>query len=296
MRCLEKDRTRRYETANGLARDIQRHLENEPVAARPPSTAYVLRKLIRRNRLVFIAGGAIAVTLVLGIVASTWEAVRAMRAERTATVERARAEDMLTFMLGDLRPKLYKVGRLDVLESVGDKAMTYFASRDAHDLSDTELTRYSKALTQIGDIRMDKMLFDEATAAYTEAYGRAAALAARHPTDGDMLFERGQAEYGIGAVHMGRGELTAAAEWWTRYRDTCAKLVSLDPTRPDWRKELAYGQQNLGTLSKARREFDNARAGFLAALATWDALLLQNPGDLETLYQISDVHSWLGSI
>src|SRR5262249_50098931 len=47
MRCLEKDRTRRYDTANGLAMDIQRHLQNEPVIARPPSTAYLLQKLIR---------------------------------------------------------------------------------------------------------------------------------------------------------------------------------------------------------------------------------------------------------
>ena len=50
MRCLEKDRTRRYETANGLALDIQRHLDNEPVVARPPSTAYRLRKFVRRHR------------------------------------------------------------------------------------------------------------------------------------------------------------------------------------------------------------------------------------------------------
>jgi len=169
MRCLEKDRTRRYETANGLARDIQRHLENEPVVARPPSTAYVLRKLIRRNRSVFIAGAAIAAALVLGIVASTWEALRAKRAERTAALERGRAEDLLTFMLGDLRAQLAKVGRLDVLESVGDRAMAYFASRDARDLSDTELARHSKALAQIGDIRMEQTRYTEAAAAFAEA-------------------------------------------------------------------------------------------------------------------------------
>ena len=51
MKCLEKDRTRRYETANGLAMDIQRHLNNEPVVARPPSAAYRFQKLVRRNKL-----------------------------------------------------------------------------------------------------------------------------------------------------------------------------------------------------------------------------------------------------
>ena len=60
MKCLEKDRKRRYDTANGLALDLQRHLANEVVIARPPTTAYLLSKLIRRNKLAFAAGAAIA--------------------------------------------------------------------------------------------------------------------------------------------------------------------------------------------------------------------------------------------
>lgn len=72
MKALEKDRQRRYETANGLAMDIQRHLDNEPVIARPPSWAYRLEKLVRRNRVVFIAGAAVAAVLVTGLSMSTW--------------------------------------------------------------------------------------------------------------------------------------------------------------------------------------------------------------------------------
>jgi eukaryotic-like serine/threonine-protein kinase len=80
MKCLEKDRTRRYETANGLAVDIQRHLSNEPVAARPPSTAYLVQKTWRRNRLVFTAAALIAATLIVGIAISSWQAIEAGRA------------------------------------------------------------------------------------------------------------------------------------------------------------------------------------------------------------------------
>ncbi len=82
MKCLEKDRARRYETANGLAADLKRHLDNEPVAARPPSTAYRFQKAFRRNKLVFSAAAAVVAALVLGAAASTWQAVRARRAER----------------------------------------------------------------------------------------------------------------------------------------------------------------------------------------------------------------------
>ncbi len=92
MRCLEKDRTRRYDTANGLAADIQRYLRNEPVIARPPSTAYLLQKLIRRHRLAFAAGAVIAGVFAVGVVVSTWQAVRATRAEREQTLLREAAQ------------------------------------------------------------------------------------------------------------------------------------------------------------------------------------------------------------
>ncbi len=72
MKALEKDHRRRYETANGLAMDIQRHLSCEPVTAHPQSGFYQFRKLVRRNRVVFATGGAVALALVFGLGTSTW--------------------------------------------------------------------------------------------------------------------------------------------------------------------------------------------------------------------------------
>ncbi len=92
MKCLEKDRQRRYDTANGLAADLKRHLNNEPVVARPPSAAYRFQKAFRRNKLVFAAGTAIAAALLLGIIASTWQSVQATRAKREALSARLDAE------------------------------------------------------------------------------------------------------------------------------------------------------------------------------------------------------------
>jgi serine/threonine protein kinase len=79
MRCLEKDRRRRYETANGLATDILRHLNNEPVTARPPSAAYRFQKAWRRNRLAFSAAGAVGLALFLGIIGTSLGVVEARR-------------------------------------------------------------------------------------------------------------------------------------------------------------------------------------------------------------------------
>src|SRR5213592_4101246 len=91
MKCLEKDRTRRYETTNGLAMDIKRHLTQEPVQARPPSRMYRMQKFARRNKVGFAAATAVAVVLVIAAVISSWQAIRAIHAERHAQGEAKRA-------------------------------------------------------------------------------------------------------------------------------------------------------------------------------------------------------------
>ncbi len=88
MKALEKDRTRRYETANGLAMDVQRHLSDEPVAARPPGNLYRFQKMVRRNKLAFAGITAVVAALAVGAVVSSWQALRATRAEKTANQQR----------------------------------------------------------------------------------------------------------------------------------------------------------------------------------------------------------------
>ena len=77
MKALEKDRNRRYETANGFAMDVQRYLADEPVQACPPSAGYRLRKFARRNRTVLLAVALVALALVVGTLVSVWQADRA---------------------------------------------------------------------------------------------------------------------------------------------------------------------------------------------------------------------------
>jgi serine/threonine protein kinase len=92
MKALAKDRTRRYETANGLAADILRHLNNEPVTACPPSRWYEFQKTVRRHKFGFAAAAALILVLALGVLASTWQALRATRAERDQIKLRQEAE------------------------------------------------------------------------------------------------------------------------------------------------------------------------------------------------------------
>src|ERR1043166_41030 len=96
MKCLEKDRARRYETASGLATDPQHHLDNEPVVARPPSNRYRFQKLVRRNKLAFAAAGAVAAALMLGLGISTWLFVK----EREARQRVIGAENAISRLYG----------------------------------------------------------------------------------------------------------------------------------------------------------------------------------------------------
>ncbi len=98
MKALEKDRTRRYETVNGLGLDVQRYLAGEPVAAAPPSATYRLRKLAARHKGPVIAATAVAVALVVGLAGTVWQARVAARERDAARQEAARATALNDFM------------------------------------------------------------------------------------------------------------------------------------------------------------------------------------------------------
>ena len=91
MKALEKDRNRRYETANDFANDVTRFLNDEPVEACPPSAAYRFKKLAQRNKRALSAAAAVALVLILGIVGTSWQAIRATQAESLAQGEAEQA-------------------------------------------------------------------------------------------------------------------------------------------------------------------------------------------------------------
>ncbi len=96
MKCLEKDRNRRYETANGFAADVQRYLADEPVQACPPSAGYRLRKFVRRNKGPVLAACVVLLALVGGIIGTTWGMIRATDARAVAVDEANQKEAALT--------------------------------------------------------------------------------------------------------------------------------------------------------------------------------------------------------
>ncbi len=95
MRCLEKDRARRYQTAGDLENDIDRFLSRHPIVARPPNAAYLLSRFVQRHRLGVGAGCSIVLTLLFAAAFSSWSAIRAIRAERAS-------EEIVSFLQEDI--------------------------------------------------------------------------------------------------------------------------------------------------------------------------------------------------
>jgi eukaryotic-like serine/threonine-protein kinase len=101
-KALEKDKTRRYASAAELAADLRRHLHDEPIMARPPSASYQLRKFARRHKALVLSAAVVFVVLVAGVVTSTWQAVKARRAEAMARQQSAIAQAVTDFLQHDV--------------------------------------------------------------------------------------------------------------------------------------------------------------------------------------------------
>ena len=130
MKCLEKDRQRRYDTANGLAADLKRHLDNEPVTARPPSQLYRLQKMVRRNKATTVGVASVALALVVGLglataaflrerVARQQERTQSVRADTVTTFIRSLVSDQLPLLLqqGNVRGARELISKADALAS-----------------------------------------------------------------------------------------------------------------------------------------------------------------------------------
>jgi eukaryotic-like serine/threonine-protein kinase len=256
IKALAHERDARYDSAAAMADDLRRWLRAEPVLAMPRSKRYILRCFVRRNALASVAASLIAVALVGGIVV-------ALYGLREAQAGRAEAEDMLGFMLGDLRKSLTEVGRLDLLRSVDDKATAYFAKFDSNDLSDRALEEQTRLLTGIGEVRLNEGNHKEAMNAFSEAQARAAALHERQPKNGQRLFDLAQVEFWIGNVALQQGKFADAELWLTRYRDSGIRLDGMNKNNFAWQRELAYGAQTLAALDESRGRYDLAEKGML---------------------------------
>ena len=269
-RALKHAPAERYANAAALADDLRRHLAHEPISARPDSWAYRTTKFLRRHR-VAVGAGSLAV---LALAASA--AVAVLQA-RQARHQQAQAEGLIEFMLSDLPARLKPVGRLDALDSVGDRALAYYAAQAPGSLDAASLGRRARALHLVAQIAEQAGRLDEAAQRFAEAAATTGELLARHPGEPEHVFNHAQSEYWVGFVARRRGLREPAEAAFLRYHALARQLTQMAPDNLDWRIEAAYASQNLGVLQLEAGRADQALETFEETLRAWRAVVTPRP-------------------
>ena len=249
----------------------------------------VRRDTVRRqHRLAILAAASIA-----GMFVTSGLAITAIQSRDAARDQRREAEGLVDYMLGDLRTKLEPLGRLDVLDSVGARALDYYRKQDKGSLSDESLAQRSKALTLMGEIAQTRGDLSRALQLYSEAYAGTGEAARRHPDDPQRLFDHAQNVYWIGYIDWQRGQLGAAERAFREYRRLADAMISLDPGNPQWRLEGKYADSNLGTVLLEQNRFSEAGASFQQALASVEALIAADPRNSDYQKARLEALAWL---
>ena len=245
---------------------------------------------LRIRQLVVINAFALLVTVVVGVLA--WVAV--VESENSSR-RQAQAEHLISFMLGDLRTTLEPIGRLDLLDAVGDEANNYFASLDSADETDAVLLSRVKTLRQVGDIRVQQGRLDEAAASFDQALTLSRALHQRDPQDNDRLFEFSQIEFWLGLVYWRKDDLQGARAHWQQYLNHSETLAARDGMNASYRLEVAFANNNLGTLSSASGDLDQAIGYFTSSEFVVRQLVTEDPENAMLLETHAQVLAWVAS-
>jgi tetratricopeptide (TPR) repeat protein len=263
MKTLEKDRNRRYETANDFAMDLQRYLADEPVLACPPSVGYRLWKFARRNKGPVLAASVIALMLVGGIIGTSWQALRATQAERLA-----------------------KDNEQHAVSQKGKAQANFELARDAVDKYLNKVTNNPK-LKEKDFFQLRKELLETAVPFYQK-------FVEERSDDPELESARGRAYHRLALVRGVMGETEAAQADYEEMRVIFSKLAADFPSVVAYRQDLAASHNNLGKLLRDLGKRGEAEAAFRAALKVQEQLAADVPSDPEYRQELAGSHNNLG--
>lgn len=230
-----------------------------------PLDGLVQREAQRRQRRVTF------VTLFFAVIAFIMAvlAVQAITARQTAERQRYEAikarrdaEDLVGFMLGELREQLEPVGRLDALSGVGYKVLDYYEGMSQSHLDDEQLAFFANALRLSGETAYRASDLASAQRQFEAASEVTAEQLRRAPQDGAKIYNHAQSVFWLTIIDRQEGRMAETLEGFQRYYDMAVALVELDPDRLDWRMELAYGASNLGTTYYDMGDYARANSYF----------------------------------
>jgi serine/threonine protein kinase/tetratricopeptide (TPR) repeat protein len=272
MRALEKDRNRRYETANGLALDIQRYLADEPVLACPPSAAYRIRKFVRRHRGPVLGASLVAFLLAAGIVGTTTGLIRTLAAERKAVQESQAKEEARR-------------------QAVAAAAVEAEARRQARQALNTMTDAVVEDL-----LGRQVQLTDRHRAFLKRVLAQHAAFAAAKADDPEGRESRAEGYVRVALIHQRLGELKDAEAAYREALALTGQLSADAPGQPKYRAQLAFDQNNLGLVLRATGRLPEAEAAFRDALALRKQLAADGASQPNDRYLLAMTYRNLGDV
>ncbi|HNR78553.1 MAG TPA: tetratricopeptide repeat protein, partial [Parvularculaceae bacterium] len=252
----------------------------------------VRRDAQRRARQAWtITGASLA-----GMAATIALSVFAINKSNEATHMRGEAEDLIEFMLTDLKDRLEPVGRLDVLEAVVARAMSYYAGQNPKSLDDDALARRAKAMMQLGTIDYRRNNLNNAQKAYESAEAATAELLRRSPNNPDRIFDHAQNVFYVGEVAIRRYDRKKQEEQNNEYLRLAQRLIEVDGDNPRSQLELAYATNNLGNVRFEAGLFNEAIPYYEKSIDVRGRLLAANPDDDNLRRAYGYAISWLGLV
>lgn len=276
----------------GVAGDITaliNRLKEFAPADRPTAMEAVERLTFLQNKPQRIARRAVAALVIALMAMGGWryatdlqrERSIALAAQKEAETRRAQAEDLINFMVGDLRTKLEPVGRLDVLDDVARKTLQYISSSEPAVMTAGELTRNAKVLHQVGEVNIAQGKLDDAMRAFAQAVTLATAAAKKEPGDPAVRLSLGTSHFWLGNGYRLRGDLPEARRHLTEYMNVAEQLAREYPRNDEYRLERAYGHSNVATILEAQGEYREALEHHSVTRAIKSERLAADPANAE---------------
>ncbi|HEX8411312.1 MAG TPA: protein kinase [Thermoanaerobaculia bacterium] len=222
------------------------------------------------------------------------ERAKAIAAQGEAERRRAQAEDLIEFMLGDLHKKLGSVGRLDVLDDVANRALMYVSSLNPETVSAEELARNSKALNQVGDVRIGQGNVAEARRVFEKSLQLSTAALRKAPNDPRVQLAHATSHYWVGNARRLEGDLPRALHHMTEYQKGTTRLAREHPDNDEYQRERASGHDAVGTVLEAKGDLAKARDEYRLVLAIQTARLQRDPSSAGRQHDVAFARKKLG--
>jgi eukaryotic-like serine/threonine-protein kinase len=233
----------------------------------------------RMRRMAAVTALALALTLVTTTLAITAIISRhnADLARQAAERRQKQAEGLINFMLGDLNDKLTEVGRLDIMQSVDDRAMAYFTSLPVADVTDQSLALRATGLQKIGQVRMDQGHLGKALQSFLLAFNIERRLLREAPNDPSRLAAFGNGQNYVGFAYWKMGDLAHAEREFRSARHALERALDARPRDPDIQQNLAEVLNNLAQVLTVRKHPGQAMDLYRRQISLFRDLLARDP-------------------